>query len=201
MGGEEDLVAALQQQTIVGGDIGLALSGVDDQGVYAAGGLAQLLRRGKAAAAHAGNTCLPHPAQQQLQGDLLGDQGLGPPGPGGVLAVVLDDDGGDSAQLGVGAVLNGRHPAGDAGVDGGLQPPADGHRLSHLHRVSRLHRRQQSLVPAGGQGQIDPPGGLLQLSDGLTPGILFVWSGIDPAEEGTKHEKTSKHQKNGTPLF
>ena len=77
-------------------------------------------------------------------------------------------------------------------MDGGLQPPADGHRLSHLHRVSRLHRRQQSLVPAGGQGQIDPPRGLLQLSDGLTPGILFVWGGIDPAEEGMKHEKTSK---------
>ena len=115
------------------------------------------------------------------------------------MAVVLNDDGGDGAQLGVGAVLNGDDLAGDAGMDGGLQPLADSHRLAHPHRISRLHRGQQGLVPARGQGQIDPPGGLLQLGNGLAPGILFVWGGIDPAEKGMKHEKTSK--KADEPLF
>ena len=94
---------------MVGGDIGLALGGVEDQGIHLAGGLLQLFPGGPGAASHADYAGLRHPLHQLLQGDLLGLQRLRPALPGRVLAVVVNDNGRAAAAPGVGAVLNPSH--------------------------------------------------------------------------------------------
>ena len=183
----EDLVPLLQQQPVVGGQIGLALGGVDDQGVHPAHRLAQAQVGGAGAAPHAGD---PRPADPV--------QGLVPvhPGPvhrlrqigtGGVLPVVVDDDGVPASAPGMGSGLDGAHPAGDAGVDIDAAALRLSDDLTHRHRVPGPDNRDRSAAAAHGKGNDHLLGRLLQGDDGLASGALFIGSGVYPAQIASPH--------------
>ena len=177
----EHLVSVLQQQPVVRRQIGFALRGADDQGVHPTHRTGDAQVGGAGAPAHAGDARLTD-ALQHLGPIHPGPvHGLGQIGTGGVLAVIVDDDGVPPAAPGVGTGLDGPHPAGDAGVDVHAPLLRLGDHLAHGHLVPRFDHRDSPAAGAHGQGDGHLLGGLLQRHDGLAPGALLIGNGVDPA--------------------
>ena len=104
----DHLFRQLLAQTVVGSDVRLTLTGIDDDGVSLADGAGELHMGGECSAAHTDDTGLPDDGDQ-----LLGSQGIDLClGSGldvrtqGVLMVIFDDNAHDGSAVGVGTHLH-----------------------------------------------------------------------------------------------
>ena len=122
--------------------IRLALGAVDDQLVHLADAAAHLEVGREHGAAHADHAGLAHAVQDGIRVlQLLRRQRLEILA-GGVLKVVLDDDGHNGISKGMRPRLDGNHLAGDRGVDRcGYRCRIVSHDLAHFDIVAHLDHR------------------------------------------------------------
>ena len=187
----QHLLRVLQQGPVVGGDVGLALGGVDDEGVHLAQGAGDLHMGGEGGASHAHDAILLDKLQQA--GRVLfhlfrvGMDALVHP----VQMVVFDHHGHDRLPVGVEPGLHGRHRAGHAGVDDGgdrrLAAPDD---LPQLDVVPFFHRGRAGRADVHGHGD-DHLVRRGQWGDGGGGGQPFPVVRVDAAEKGMAHGYTS----------
>ena len=187
----QDGLAPLQHEPVVGGDVGLALGAVDEDGVHLAHRAGELDVGGEARAAHTGDTGLLDDVD-----DLLGSEGIHIVTvldglTGGVLEIVLDDHGHHLAAAGMGPGLHGHDLAGDAGVNGSAETGDLADLLAHLHLVPHSHDGLAGSAHVHGHGDHHLSRSFLQRDDGLALRRLLVLGGVDAAIKLMTHSITS----------
>ena len=187
----QDRLSPLQHEPVVGGDVGLALRAVDENGVDLAHRAGELDVGGESRAAHAGDAGLLHNVD-----DLLGSEHIHiVPVPdclaGGVLEVVLDHYGHHLAAASMGPGLHGHDLAGDAGVDGRAKSGDLADLLSDGDLVSHGHDGLTGRAHMHGHRDYHLGRSLFQRDDRLALGRLFVLGGVDAAIKLMTHSITS----------
>src|SRR5699024_652813 len=151
-GALDDALALLQHEPVVGGDVRLALGGVDDEGAHLPEARADLHMGGEAGAAHTGETGLADDVHDLPGGTRL-IVGMGRElRAEGVLEVIFNDHRVHHAAAAVGTGLNGHDLAGDAGMDGGAQPGGSGNLLPHRDLVAHLYDWRAGRADVHGHG-------------------------------------------------
>ena len=112
-------------------------------------------------------------------------------GVGSVLEVIFDDHRHHAPAVAEGPGLNGSDLARDTGVDGGAQTGGLTDELSHFHLIPYGHHRLTGGTDVHGHRDHHLLGRLGQRNRGLVLGQVFVFSGMDPAEELIQHSLTS----------
>ena len=168
------------QQTVVGGDVGLAFAGVGDEGIHIAHGGQGLDVAGEGSAAHAHDTGLPDGVEDLIVGggDYRGD-GLVP-------EIVVDDDGVRHPAIGVRPGLDGGDGAGDGGVDGDAQTLAVADLLAPQDPVADAYQGFAGRADVLDQRDHHPLRG-----DGVKGrhrgGHFFIVFGVDSAKKQVFH--------------
>ena len=132
----DNLLAVLQHESVVSGDVGLTLGAVEEHGVHLANTRADLHMGGEAGAAHTGKASLLHDVDD-LIGAQLGVIGMGNElGAPGILEVVLDHHRHTLAAAHIGTGLHRLDLTGDRSVDGGTQTGDLADLLTHLDVIA-----------------------------------------------------------------
>ena len=188
----DDLLALLQHQPVVGGDVRLTLRTVEDQRVHLAQAGADLHVGGEAGAAHTGDTGLLDDLH-----DLVGRQ-LGVVGMGGelrapgVLEIVLDDHGHALAAAHVGTGLHRLDRAGHRRVDGGAQAGDLADLLAHLHLVAHRDDGLAGRADVHRHGDDDLFGSRAERHNLLVACQLLPVMGMHAAVKALLHRSTSQ---------
>ena len=171
---------------MVTGDVGLALSAIDEHVLDLADAAGDLHVGGERCAAHTDDTGvlddLNHFLHRQGIGvgrclDLFADC---------VLEIIFDHHGHHVAAHGIGTGLDGLDCTGNAGMDRGAQPLEFADLLAHLDLIAHLDGRRAGSAKVHRHGD-DHGGRRCQLLDGLFIGRGFHIMGMNAAKECLCH--------------
>ena len=182
----QDTLRALPHQTIVGGDIRLALGAVDDDRIHLAQAGGELHIRREARAAHAGDPRLMDDGDQLLGSKLVDAFVLFQVGTQDVPEIVLDDHAHTVGAGGRGPHLHGDDRAGNGGVDRYAQSLAVTDLLTDGHAVAHLDQGRAGSADMLRHGNAD--GFRMQGIDGSLAGQLLVALGMYAAKKRTGHK-------------
>ena len=175
-------------QAVVGGDEGLTLAGVDDDGVHLAEAGGQLHVGGEGCAAHADDTGLTDDGHQIVSAQSV-NFFLG----AGlncrielIQMVILNDNAHAGHAVGVGAGLHSLDRAGHGGVDGDAQTLVVADLLAHQDTVALLDQGLAGCADVLRHGDHQQIRGGESL-DFLAFGVVLIFFGVYPSEKGKRH--------------
>ena len=178
----------LPAQPVVGGYVGLTLTGVDDNGIHLAQAAGDFGVGGEGSAAHANHAALPDDIDELLVGKRV-YRFLSPAlnvRAQGVLVVVFDDHAHDGGAAGVGTGLYRLHLTGNGSVNGNTQALIVTDLLTHGDQIPFFDQGLAGGADMLGHGNDNHIRGGEGLNL-LVASVPLIFFGMDPSEKRKRH--------------
>ena len=187
----DDRLAPLQHEPVVGGDVGLALGAIEDDGVRLADGTAELDVGGESRAAHTRDTGLLDNVDDFLTGQGIHIVPVDDRGVRSIFEIVFDHHGHHHVSTGMGPGLDGHDLTGDAGVDRRAKTGDLADLLSHGDLVPHGYNGLAGCAHMHRHGDYHLCRSFLQRYHWFALRGLLVFGGVDAAIKLMVHSITS----------